>query len=291
MTTTETAAAAVPTEAQPRPVPQLWAQDPEERLAAATRIANALARVIERQHLYVEIQGRRYVTHEGWLTLGAMAGVFPYVVETKPTLEGDGWEARVEARRADGSPIAAAESECRRDEPNWADRPSYALRSMAQTRGSNKALRLCVGWIMPLAGFEPTPAEEVMDVAPAPAAAGGQAPALEAQPRQALAKATQKNGDPAQRRAFALAKELFPRLDPHYVLTVALNLPGRGEGAIREHWLGKGGTWAQAVHVLRQVKVAADALVQQGWSDAAALGEAAREFDAHGKLTRGELLV
>jgi hypothetical protein len=47
------------------------------------------------------------------------------------------------------------------DERNWSHRDDYALRSMAQTRAVAKALRLCLGWIMSLAGYEATPAEEM----------------------------------------------------------------------------------------------------------------------------------
>lgn len=72
-----------------------------------------------------------------------------------------GWEARVEVKNAAGMTIGAAESECRWSEPTWADRDSYALRSMAQTRATSKALRQPLGFIVQLAGFEATPAEEM----------------------------------------------------------------------------------------------------------------------------------
>ena len=47
-----------------------------------------------------------------------------------------------------------------RDEPNWRDKPDYALRSMSQTRATSKALRLPLGFVVALAGYEVTPAEE-----------------------------------------------------------------------------------------------------------------------------------
>ena len=40
-------------------------------------------------------------------------------------------------------------------------RDDYALRSMAQTRATSKALRQPLGFVMSLAGFDPTPAEEM----------------------------------------------------------------------------------------------------------------------------------
>ena len=46
-------------------------------------------------------------------------------------------------------------------EENWQDRDDYALRSMAQTRATSKALRQPLGFVITLAGFDPTPAEEM----------------------------------------------------------------------------------------------------------------------------------
>ena len=44
-----------------------------------------------------------------------------------------------------------------------AARGPAARRSMAQTRATGKACRLAFSWIMALAGYEPTPAEELPD--------------------------------------------------------------------------------------------------------------------------------
>lgn len=72
-----------------------------------------------------------------------------------------GWESRVEARLRDGTVVGAAEAECRWSEATWSTRDSYALRSMAQTRATSKALRLPLSFVMVLAGFQSTPAEEI----------------------------------------------------------------------------------------------------------------------------------
>jgi hypothetical protein len=88
-----------------------------------------------------------------------MLGVFPVCVWTRQ-ME-DGWEARVEARTRAGEIVGAAEAECLRSEKTWANRDDYALRSMAQTRATSKALRQPLGFVMQLAGFNPTPAEEM----------------------------------------------------------------------------------------------------------------------------------
>jgi hypothetical protein len=108
--------------------------------------------------LISRISNRDHVKVEGWTLLGTMLGVFPVCVWTKE--RSDGWEARVEARTLSGAIVGAAEAECLRSEKLWSNRDDYALRSMAQTRATSKALRQPLGFVMSLAGFDPTPAEE-----------------------------------------------------------------------------------------------------------------------------------
>lgn len=72
-----------------------------------------------------------------------------------------GFTSRVEARDAAGNVIGAANSRCMWEEWKWRDRDAYALESMAQTRGISKALSGPLRFIVELAGFKGTPAEEV----------------------------------------------------------------------------------------------------------------------------------
>jgi hypothetical protein len=183
MTQTQTQIVPV-AEATPPPAPApvapaaaLFASpEPEAIVAQASAMATALARVIDSRGLAVAIHGRRHVRVEGWTLLGAMLGVFPVCIWSRPLADG-GWEARVEARTLAGALVGAAEAQCTRDEEGWRDRPAFALRSMAQTRATSKALRLPLGFVMSLAGYDATPAEEMDGVweAPvaAPAAGGG----------------------------------------------------------------------------------------------------------------------
>jgi hypothetical protein len=145
--------------------------DPAEVVERATRTAQPLAKAVRDRKLSVQISGREHVKVEGWALLGSMLGVFPYVVWTRK-LE-NGWEARVEARTLAGQAVGAAEAQCLRDEAMWSYEPvgkdgrklpprdDSALRSMAQTRATSKALRMPLGFVMQLAGFDPTPAEEM----------------------------------------------------------------------------------------------------------------------------------
>lgn len=133
--------------------------DPAEVLAKAQATAEALMPVVRGKNLIAKIQGRDHLTVEAWQTLGAMLGVTPVCEWTRP-LE-NGWEARVEARTLDGRVIGAAEAECLRSESSWASRDDYALRSMAQTRATSKALASVLRFVATLAGVEGTPAEEM----------------------------------------------------------------------------------------------------------------------------------
>lgn len=137
----------------------LEGETPLARVTFARQVAAALAPVITEGHLYATIQNRKHVLYEGWTTLGQMLGVFPVTVWSRPLQ--NGYEARVEARTRTGQVVGAAEAECTRDETTWAKRDDYALRSMAQTRAGSKALRMCLGFIVTLAGFDATPAEEM----------------------------------------------------------------------------------------------------------------------------------
>lgn len=166
--------------------------DPVEVIRRATEVANALRQVITAQKLYKNISGRDHVLVEGWATLGSMLGVTgvvewsrrvepvtKYDVEVKIytgpkgnrvvsktehfRVEGFDWEARVKAVTADGRVIGAAEAMCSRKESSWKQRDDFALRSMAQTRAMSKALRGPLGFVVTLAGYAGTPADEMQE--------------------------------------------------------------------------------------------------------------------------------
>lgn len=151
------------------PVNIFDADEAVEVVARATKVADTLAPVIQAKKLYATIGGKRHVTVEGWTLLGSMLGVFPVTVWTKGTEQG--WTARVEARTLAGQVVGAAEASCNRTEAKWKKADDYAIQSMAQTRATSKCLRLPLGFVMTLAGYEVTPAEEVPhEAAPEPVA-------------------------------------------------------------------------------------------------------------------------
>lgn len=140
---------------------------PAEVIARSVVIAKDLAAIINDRKLYTVISGRKFVRVEGWTTLGAMLGIVPREVSVKESENGD-FEAVVELVRVfDGAVIGRGSALCGADEKTWGNRDRYARRSMAITRACGKAFRLCLSWIVTLAGYEGTPAEEMPDDEPA----------------------------------------------------------------------------------------------------------------------------
>lgn len=191
-------------EDSPQPVTLFGTTDPAAIVERASTLATALADVISRKHLFKNISGRNHVLVEGWTLLGSMLGVFAEVEWTRPTE--NGWEARAVARTLNGKIVGAAEAMCSRSERTWNNRDEYALRSMAQTRAVSKALRLPLGYIIELAGYSATPADEIPDDhQPQQVARPAQAPARTADPRN-RGEAQQAIANAAHARGWNIAK-------------------------------------------------------------------------------------
>lgn len=79
-------------------------------------------------------------------------------------IDGYSWEARVEVFK-DGVLIGAGEAMCSRAESKWKEADDYAVRGMAQTRATSRAIGAAARWIVTLAGYSGTPAEEMQGVA------------------------------------------------------------------------------------------------------------------------------
>lgn len=125
----------------------------------ASEYASVLSDVIEKQKLYTNIKGRKYVRVEGWQVLGALLKCRAVITEVKETPEY--FEATAEIINQRGEVMGRGVARCYFSEKNWQDRDKYAVLSMAQTRAIGKAYRNNFAWILGLAGYEPTPAEEV----------------------------------------------------------------------------------------------------------------------------------
>lgn len=106
---------------------------------------------------------KEYVKYEGWNTIATVMGILPQVVEL--TKMDDGYQAKANAvLLKTGAVVGAGFGFCSRKEPNWADRPEFAIQSMAQTRAAGKCLKTILSGVITHLGFEATPAEEMVDV-------------------------------------------------------------------------------------------------------------------------------
>ena len=139
----------------------LVAYTPQEMVQQASEMAGVLKDIIAKRRLYTNIRGKAHVRCEGWTTCAAMLGVIPREV-SNIELEDGSYEAVVElVRIRDQAVIGRASAVCGMDEATWKTRAKYARKSMAATRATGKACRLSFSWIMELAGYEVTPAEEM----------------------------------------------------------------------------------------------------------------------------------
>jgi hypothetical protein len=155
--------------------------DPTEVIQRAAKVATALKDILHKQRLTTRIGSNDHVQVEGWQTLGSMLGVFPVpsseveeiawpdIVPTKLQRAKDdglsfGFKASYNAQTLTGAVVGGGEADCRRTESKWMTRDDHALKSMAQTRAQSKALKAPMGFIVTMAGYEATPAEEMDSV-------------------------------------------------------------------------------------------------------------------------------
>lgn len=138
-------------------------QTPKQITTFGVKASKQLMDIVSQTNWTVNIQGNKYLRFEGWQTVGKFFG---YTVKTEDTKyvefgEAKGFEAKSVVLDQNGIIIGGAEAVCLNDEKNWKDKPLYALKSMAQTRSAAKAFRNILSWVVVLAGYSPTPMEEI----------------------------------------------------------------------------------------------------------------------------------
>lgn len=136
---------------------------PSEILNFATNLKD----MIVKNKLFTNIRGKNYVNVEGWQIAGAFTGTFP-IVESVDNLSDDKcyrYRAEVSLRDKDGNKVGYGVAICTNKEVGKTNFDEYAVASMAQTRAVGKAYRMKIGWLLKVAGYETTPAEEMDAVA------------------------------------------------------------------------------------------------------------------------------
>ena len=146
------------------------------KIGVATNVANHLAPLVRDQGLVVTgLNGRNkeaeYVTVEGWEVLGTFLGIVP-VTTVIDEIKNDkgrivGYKARATLYQnpviendeiVGGTVIARAEATA---DKSGFQKDLFAIASMAQTRALGKAYRMGLAWVMKMAGFEGTFAEDM----------------------------------------------------------------------------------------------------------------------------------
>lgn len=198
---------------------------PKDMIAVATNLANALKDIVDKRKLYANISGRKFPTVEAWMTIGRMDNVVAREAEPPLRRDDGSYEAFVELiRLSDGMVIGRASALCgtQGDKP-WDGRAEPHRRSMAVTRATSRAFRQQYSWIMALAGYEATPAEEMPDDADRDDEAGTET--QDGEERLELLGRLGKSG--TVRKGGASAYKLEPRVTPDgYAIGFRLEIDG-----------------------------------------------------------------
>lgn len=146
---------------------------PTEILSQGKEVARAIKKYVRTDRsLQLKLDGKKYPYAPVWQFCAACFGVTPMITSTEELLTDDrkemGYLSIAHAIDARGRVISGAEATCMCSETEWAGRPSFQLRSMAETRSVSKVLSNLYRWVMVLAGFAPTPAEEMGGGSPRP---------------------------------------------------------------------------------------------------------------------------
>lgn len=166
------------------------ASTPGEMMVQAGETADVIAQAIKAQHLSMQIGNSEHVLNTGWQMAANTQRVvtdrgegvteLPWPAQVTDAIAEDdnhpmrrayrlgqafGYVASFYAKR-DGQTVGWGEARCDRTERNWRTAENNAIASMAQTRAQSKALRQPLAWIIGLAGYSATPAEEMAPDAP-----------------------------------------------------------------------------------------------------------------------------
>lgn len=125
--------------------------------------ATNLKELIVQNKLATPIKGKNYVNVEGWQIAGAFTGIFPIVEVVENLSDGNNYKYRAEVslRDKDNNKVGYGVAICTNKEQGKKNFDEYAVASMAQTRAVGKAYRMKIGWLLKIAGYETTPAEEM----------------------------------------------------------------------------------------------------------------------------------
>ena len=138
---------------------QVSLSSPSDVMAFATSLKD----LIVQNNLYTNVKGKNYVNVEGWQIAGAFTGMAPILEKLENLSQGNyyKYQAEVSLRDKDDKIVGRGIAICTNKEAGKTGFDEYAVASMAQTRAVGKAYRMKIGWLLKVAGYETTPAEEM----------------------------------------------------------------------------------------------------------------------------------
>lgn len=140
------------------------AMQPKDIVSNSVKQAKELAKLVDQNKWATNIQGKKYLHVEAWETIGLFNGVSAKVTDVERIVRDDGvvgYKAKAELVNKDGNVIGQGFGFCFKDEKSKKFFDEYALAGMAQTRAISRAFRHVFSPVVVLAGYEPTPAEEM----------------------------------------------------------------------------------------------------------------------------------
>lgn len=150
-------------------------------------LSQDIAKFVKERNLSTEMQGKQFVQVEAWMYAGSRLGLTSYTEELvdKSNAEHIQYQAKVKVVDIETGAIRGQGfGFCSNKERNKRYYEEYAIASMAQTRGAGKAYRMFLAQLMRMAGFEPTPAEELEWEGETPAKAPAKAKAKAQEPTE-----------------------------------------------------------------------------------------------------------
>ncbi|CAL7960091.1 hypothetical protein GAMM_130021 [Gammaproteobacteria bacterium] len=144
----------------------LFYDEPEMVVEKATKIADVLTKLVSNRKLYTVINGNKYVHVTGWNVMLTMLGVGSKPVINDVTKEGGHVFCKTYVELfsvKSGKVIGGGWGYCSSKESKRVSNTEHCIQSMAQTRALGKAARMSFSWVIKLAGYEATPAEEMIE--------------------------------------------------------------------------------------------------------------------------------
>ena len=142
----------------------------QESATKAKNLTNVISNNKGRYIVEINPDAPAFLKYEAWATIAAGYNMAASI-EAEPELLYDhdgttviGAKAYAVVRNiVTGTRTGGAPAYCMFSEKNWSNRTLNQVVSMAGTRAASKALRLMFSWVVVLAGYEPTPFEELDD--------------------------------------------------------------------------------------------------------------------------------